>query len=220
MDFLSPQDPNAGPMQPTVIDQLLSNPRVAAGVLQFGINATQPRAWGQSPFSALTSAVGGGAEAAQRQEAEDIKQQEANSKEDLRASQATAAEARAGAAGARNDMAAQRLAYMQDALAQKKSIADQTMQLNLHRLYQKRVKDITDSTPIGKKPVIPTPEEFFNSIGVGHIMSGGSGVQSEDEAGGGAPPSTTQGETSRPPGRYTLQPGGQVGYWDGKNWHF
>lgn len=214
MDFLSPQSPNASPTQPTVIDQLLSNPRIAAGVLQAGVNLMQPAGWGQNFASQLGSAIGGGAAAAQRQEAEDIKQQEANSKEDLRTAQAGAAEARANTAGARSDTAAQRLAFMQNDADRKREIADQALRLHYHQLYNKRVKDITDSTPIGKKPAIPTPEEFFNSIGIGHVMNSGS---SEAETTGGDIPTATPGDKERPPGRYNTPKG--VLYWDGKGWH-
>lgn len=219
MDFLSPQDQNAAPQGPTVLDQFLQNPKLQAAALQFGINAAQPLAWGQTPFAGLLSAVGGGAEAAQRQEAEDIKQQEANSKEDLRTAQAGAAEARANTAGARSDTAAQRLAFMQTDAERKRAIADQALQLHYHQLYNKMVKDIENENsvlPTSKKKPVPTPEQFFNSIGVGHIMTAGS--VPEGEVTGSGVPVATPGDASRAPGKYSTPRG--IGYWDGKAWHF
>lgn len=95
-DFFSPgqwQDP-------------LQDPRARAALLQTGIQLAQPRSWGQSGFGSFLGALGSGAEAVQRADTQDRqdttldqKQQEVDSKGELRVAQAELAGARAGQAG-------------------------------------------------------------------------------------------------------------------------
>jgi hypothetical protein len=116
-------DPVAGLIDPKTYQDIsqqwntfLSDPKGRAAMLQTGIAMSQPLAWGQSNFGALTGALGSGGEAVGRVEAMDLKQQEAESKAQLRDAQSMMAETRARESGAKSDIAAERLRNQQDAL--------------------------------------------------------------------------------------------------------
>lgn len=79
----------------------LGQPQGRAALLSMGLALMQPPSFGDNPTSQIGRAIGSGGEAVNRVEAMDIKKQEADSKAELRGSQALAAEARADAATAR-----------------------------------------------------------------------------------------------------------------------
>jgi len=213
MDFLSPSVPGTQP-QPTAIDQFLANPRLSAALLQTGLSLMTPQ-WG-SPIGQVAQAIGSGAEAAQRQEAEDIKQQEANSKEDLRNAQAGAAEARANTASVRSNAAADRLGLMREMEQNKNLRAQDHLALNYHQAYDRMVaarqkaNENADLMGTPKMP-IPTKEEFFAQAGVPHLLH-----PSVDAGEGGGSTFNRADPTSNPPGWYPTPTGNH--YWDGKGW--
>lgn len=212
MDFLNPAAPGAAP-QPTALDSFLQNPRIGAALLQTGLNLMVPQ-WG-SGIGQIGSAIGGGAEAAQRQEAEDLKQQEASSKEDLRSAQAGAAEARSNTAAARSDTAAQRLALMQSESDRKRDAANAANVRLYHQMYEKEMAEIARNNitePKSRQKPILSMEEWANQRGIGHILN--TGLSSEDAMGGGSVPPLQRDMTGKSAGRYSA-PSGQVGYWDG-----
>jgi hypothetical protein len=99
-------DPIAGLIDPQTYDKIasqwtsfLDQPGGRASVLSAGLALMQPGGWGQNGAAQIGSAIGAGGEAMGRVEAMNLKQREADSKDMLRAAQADAAGARAGAAG-------------------------------------------------------------------------------------------------------------------------
>lgn len=213
MDFLSPQDPNEQPQQPNALDQFFANPKVQAGLLQGGLSLMQPMAWGDNVTSFLGRAIGSGAEAAQRQEAEDIKQQEASSKEDLRTAQAGAAEARSNTAAANSNTAAARLALISQAEEGKRERALNSLHVRAILGWQaanKAIEDRNFGKPSSKQEPKISWEDYVNDKGLSAILGGVPGTSSE---------------VKRAPGWYPVSPGSRLAaagkteaYWDGTSW--
>lgn len=163
-------DPTAG-VDPSTYDKVRSewgafmgDPQGRAALLSAGLALMQPPSFGDTGASQIARAIGAGGESAAMGEAQDIqkkglaiKQQEANSKEDLRASQATAAEARAGTAGARADAAGTRLELQKQQL---QAMNDRNLlgnRVRLSGMYQNYVKDVAkrNSDPLRTSPPDP-----------------------------------------------------------------
>ncbi len=223
MDYLSPVTPEDQAQSrnvPNALDQMFANPRINAALLQTGISLGQPAAWGQNGFSQLLSSVGSGAEAAQRQEAEDLKQQEAASKEDLRTSQASAAESRANVAGVNAARQGDRLEYLRAKEDRLRETADAATRLHYHQLYTKEVSDIIKNNatlPKSKQVPVPSPEEWAAARGASHIMTGVSTSPDAEIMGSGAGyPSADPDPAKRAPGKYSTPKG--VLYWTGRGW--
>lgn len=109
-------DPTAGLPDMGTFEQLrnqwatfLDDPRGRAALLSTGINLMQPPSFGDTGASQIGRAIGAGGETLNRTEAMDLKQQEADSRAQLREAQAGAAGARAGAAGSAATLASERL---------------------------------------------------------------------------------------------------------------
>jgi len=127
----------------------LGNPKGQAALLQAGLSLMGGPSWGDTPTSQIARAIGSGGEALSRGEAEDLKQQEAQSKQELRAAQASNAEARAEAAGARSgtaatnvELARARLGIAQQNADQRQERANLNSKIRLSGMYQNYIKDL------------------------------------------------------------------------------
>jgi len=137
-DFFTPgpwTDPQAQPMGQAISD-FFADPRGRAALLQMGLTAMSPQGWGDTTSGQIARAIGSGGEAATRGEAMDIRKSEAESKQDLRAAQATTAEARAGSAGMSAELSRQRLANQAQLLDIQRERTSASTAIGQSRLYQ------------------------------------------------------------------------------------
>lgn len=149
-------DPTAGIGDPSAYanlvgqwNQFLSDPRGRGALLSAGLALMQPRSFGDTPASQIGRAIGAGGESIRSADTQDLKEREVASKEELRGAQATAAEARAGAATANANTAATRAAAATDRLALMRELEQgRTDRLNLAQrvrlsdLYQRHINQI------------------------------------------------------------------------------
>lgn len=169
---LAPENPQPE-MNPW--DAVMSNPRAAAAILNFGIAAMQPPSFGDNFGSQLGRAVGSGAEAVGRQEEMDRRQQEADSKAQLREMQANLAGERARTAGVGLGLQAERL---RNADLNREALNQRALSLNQIRLTNNyyQLKQKHDSMEAMKErkaaeqamygqgqPYTPKPFMDFNS---------------------------------------------------------
>src|SRR5262245_52016086 len=111
LDFFSPgawNDPN----QPGIaqgFQTLLSDPRALAALGQMGQYIAGPREWGVSPAQQVIGSFGAAGQAVAREEEQQRKQTETESKAELRQAQAERAGARAGEEASRLELARERL---------------------------------------------------------------------------------------------------------------
>lgn len=120
-DFFSPGEWVDGFAVPQQVQQAIEDPRLRAGLTQFGLNMLGGGGWGGSFGGDLARGIGGAGEAIGRQEGMDVKQtelgirgKEAESRADLRASQIENATLRSGVAQQNADTAVARLALAQE----------------------------------------------------------------------------------------------------------
>lgn len=86
-------------------NQFLSDPRGRAALLSFGSQLMQPMGFGQTPAGHLGMGFGAASEGAAQQQKQELAEEEAASKQDLRGAQAESAVSRAAAAEARANAA-------------------------------------------------------------------------------------------------------------------
>jgi hypothetical protein len=245
-------DPTAG-VDPSTYDKIrgqwdsfMGNPQGRAAMLSAGLALMQPPSFGDTGMSQLGRAIGAAGESATGNEAmdmkkreTDIRQQEANSKEDLRASQAMAAEARAGTAEARVGAAGSRLDLQREQL---KSMNERNLLANRVRLsgmYQNYVKDVAkrNADPLRTTPpdpVLPMSDwvkanPMLNNLGLmpsndaaDDATADGAGVSAASPATTsgtpttGAPPAPSDPKQRQPNMTYTT-PRGPL-KWTGQGW--
>lgn len=145
----------------------MADPHNRAAMIQFGVALSQPISAGQNALGQIGSAVGQAGEASDRITAEQQKEEELASKQDLRSAQATAAEEKAKGAGNLAAFQQDRLALQRQGmdLADQKKIAD-AYNKHLQLIIQEN-KEISARNFIKKKgePQEPlktplAPEEF------------------------------------------------------------
>lgn len=203
-DFFSPIQSAASGMSPEVMG-FLQNPRGQAALLQAGLNLMGGPAWGDTGASQIARAVGSGGEALGRQEAEDLKAQEAASKQTLREAQATNAEARANAATARAGQAGTTAELARERLGIARSQEEGRQQrallggrIRLSGMYQNYLKDVakrnadplrtgTPEVPLGMTDWIKQ-NPTLSTLGL--IPEGTTGAEIDDEAAPAATPGT------------------------------
>lgn len=143
----------------------LQNPELQSALLSQAGALAQPMQFGQSGFGHLMSSIGAGGESVRTSEALKLKQQEGDSKAQLRESQADAAAARAGTAGANLNTAAARLELQKQGMAGLNERNRIGNVLRFQRLYQDEVKAIRKAnenaayTGAAQQP-IPTIDEW------------------------------------------------------------
>lgn len=169
MALFDPWMPDLGQFQqvPQAMSGFLDNPQGRAALLSAGLALMQPPSFGDNPMSQIGRAIGSAGQSVGANEAADIRASEASSKQELRASQASAAEtradaaaARAGTAGARMDQAADRLAFGRERLAAMNERNLLGNRVRLSGMYQQYVKDVAkrNSDPLrtgAPEPVLP-----------------------------------------------------------------
>lgn len=180
----TPYDPwTPGPVEGLVPDQgvaaqvgsFMEDPRARAALLSFGLQMMQPPSFGDNFASQFGRAVGAGGEAVARTELQNmketelgIKQQEAESKQDLRGAQAEAAiaragaaEARAGAAGERLNTAGARLALQQQEAERRNERSLLQNRIRISNMYQKYVQDVQERNSDILRPRSQPPEPIL-----------------------------------------------------------
>lgn len=155
------------PQVPQAVTGFLNDPQGRAALLSAGLALMQPPSFGDNPASQIGRAIGAAGQSATANEATEMKGQELESKQDLRSSQAMAAEARAGAAtaraeiaGARAGNAADRLAFQRERLEAMNQRHTLGQRVRLSNMYQQYVKDVAkrNSDPLKTgtlEPVLP-----------------------------------------------------------------
>lgn len=149
-------------------ESFLGNPQGRAALLSAGLQLMQPPSFGDTPASQIGRAIGAGGASATANQAMEIKENEAASKDELRqaraqaalensATRASAAEARVGAAGARSETAALRLQHMQEAARTRGAI-------QLSQQFQGYVRSVAERNRKGQeaaqftgRPFVPEP---------------------------------------------------------------
>jgi hypothetical protein len=151
--------------------QALSDPQVRGALLQFGVNMLQPPSFGDTFGSQFGRAVGSVGEQQSRIEAEDIKRQEAQSKQDLRASQAEtgaqradAATARAGAAQTAAQAALERYQSQRDKGSLTDALKRQRLMLDARGKYDAYVKNYDADLLTRNKPPKMSFDEYIATI--------------------------------------------------------
>lgn len=188
-------------------DNFLSDPRGRAALLSFGAQMMQPMGFGQTGAGHFGASLGAAGEGARNQEASDLKDREAESKDALRAAQgdsaisrAQAAEARAGAAGANSANMATRLEIARLTEEGKDTRARSMNQIRVSNMYQGYVKmqnEANRRASLTGSPAQPvkTQDEWLQL----HPHLQGMVSSGREPVVGGAPSSNDPGGYSLPP---------------------
>jgi len=175
-------------------DGFLANPQGRAALLSSGLQLMQPPSFGDTGASQIGRAIGAGGESASRNQAMDLKEREADSKDELRQARATsalqnaetramAAEARTGAAGSRAELQAERLR----AASERSQMANK---VKLSIAYQNYVKDVAKrNDPISlsmrpgatPEPVLPITDWIRANPMLRNLGLMDSGANPDDE---------------------------------------
>jgi len=145
IDYFSP-GPMTGvtpdPQAQGAVSSFMADPKMLSALLAFGTNAMIPQ-WGGGTVQ-FAKGVGGAGEAMNAQTAQEQKQQEIDSKSELRASQAGAAEARANTAATRSSLTG--------AIEEGKRLrADQSARIRLSAMYQNYVRNTNAANAVVDK---------------------------------------------------------------------
>ena len=157
--FVAPSgDPTADLPDPNTFSQLrdqwstfLEHPMAQAAIINAGINLMQPPSFGDTGASQIGRAIGAGGEAIGRQEAMNIKEQEAQSKEESRRAAADLAGARAANVGTAAELQKEKL---QHATTMGQLVAGIKLR-GMHSAYEKGVRASNDALA---KDVMNPPE--------------------------------------------------------------
>lgn len=174
----------------------ISTPQNRAALIQFGVALSQPIAAGQNWGGQVGAALGSAGEASDRVTAQQMKEQELESKQELRSAQATAAEARAGAAGARAGAAQQgiEMRMMQFQGLQDRARLNAMVRLQMgYSNYINNVRKQNQNRAIIGQPLLPELSQqdwVASNPDLVQMMSGSGGV---------APAAATGGTSSAPP---------------------
>lgn len=165
-----------------------SDPRALGALLSMSGALVQPPQFGQNTLGHLLGGLGAAGDSARTTEGLDLKQKEADSKGELRAAQAGAAEARSNSASARNDASATRLQIAQQSEEGKNARNQLGNVIRYQRLYQDYVKQIqkenANSTLLGQpaKPVLGFNDWSNSNPQLRTLL----GVPAEPDSSGGA----------------------------------
>lgn len=154
LDFFTP-GPWTDPNQPSAA-QTFQDPRAQAALLQAGLNLMSGPTWGDTAGSQIARAVGSAGEATGRIEAADIKQQDSDTKAQLREAQAGAATARSGQAASGADLARERLGIARVAEEGKNQRNVLGGRIRLSGMYQQYLKDLAkqNADPLKTTPAV------------------------------------------------------------------
>lgn len=224
-------------------DSFLGNPQGRAALLSMGIALMQPPSFGDTPASQIGRAIGAGGASATANQAMDLKESEAQSKDDLRQARAEsamqnaetraiAAEARTGAAGARSETALARLQHAQEASKLRAAIQLSGQYQNYSRsVAERNRKGQSDPLQMGKfvpEPTLSYPDwvkqnPMLKNLG---LDAGGAGTTpteddtlvppGADTTSQPALPTAKPNDPNRAPGRYMTPKGPMT--WNGTGW--
>ena len=224
-------DPTQGLPQPQDLQQqwqsFLADPRGRGALLSAGLALLQPPSFGDTAASQIGRAVGAGGESVTTNEALDIKQQEANSKDLLRTAQADRATALASNTGNSANIALQRLELAKTAEGGKTERNLLANRVRLANMYQSYLKDaqknavLNPTTPIlSMQDWIGTQPEAIRGL-LSTDQTGASAFTPSPGAGGGvgatievAPADPKQ----RKAGQQYKTPNGETHTWTGTGW--
>jgi hypothetical protein len=198
----------------------MADPHNRAALMQFGVTLSQPISAGQNWMGQVGSAFGSAGEASDRITTEEDKQQELESKQDLRSSQAGLAEERAKHAGDISDSKARELAL-------KQSAQDLTDQSRIQKAYNDHLKQVDAANkniatqnlfaPKGKeRPMLNSlsPEEFaarYRGMGATGNIPPVSGAVPAASAAAPVPVQSPEDVAKLPSGTRYLTPDGRTG---------
>lgn len=198
------------------LGQAAQNPNVLAAGVGFGTSLMAPRSFGDNATSQIGRAIGSGAETINRREAMDIKQQEADSKQDLRGAQADAATARSQAAASGVNTAEARLALRESEMSQRRTLAEISASNRLGQMYYtakaKHDKDravFTDMPPFPDFNTWRAQNPALAAVPINTTESGVTGTE--------IPPAPAD-PAQRVAGKQYLAKDGTTVTWNGKNW--
>lgn len=198
-------------------DAFLGDPQGRAALLSAGLQMMQAPNFGEDTVGQIGRAIGAAGESATKNQAQALKEREADSKADLRSAQATnaearanAADARAGTADARASTAASRLDLARERLESSKTQNMLGNRVKLSGMYQSYVKDIAkrNADPLktgAPEPVLPMSDwikqnPMLRNMGlVPDSASGGSGDEDDTNIPATSPSTTTQAPQSGVP---------------------
>lgn len=189
-----------------------------AALMQFGVSLMSPMGFGQTPAGHVAQGLGSVGEMSGRREAMDLKAQDADSKQELRGAQATAAEARAATAGQGAARSADRLTFQRERLDSDLRNSSTRIRLSGLLRYQQARKAHDDNqllVPPAQRTSFPAPDEWFRTMGLGDAMGGGS---PDGEGANPAPASSNIPPlSSRIKGQTYTTPRGPM-VWEGTGW--
>lgn len=217
-------------------DSFLGNPQGRAAFLSMGLQLMQPPSFGDTGASQIGRAIGAGGASATANQAMDLKESEASSKDDLRQARAQsamqnaetraiAAEARTGAAGARSDTALARLQHAQESSKLRAAIQLSGQYQNYSRSVAERNRK-GSSDPLQTGKFVPEPTLSYPEWVAANPMLKNLGLTGPNAAG------ATEDDTAIPAGADTTSQPAAVapkvgerkqfkqgwGVWDGSKW--
>lgn len=145
----------------------MQNPQGRAALLSAGIALMQPPSFGDTGAGQIGRAIGAGGQSATANQAMDIRESEAESKQSLRESQAGLAEARAATAGSRADQAGQLLDFKRQQLGQQGQLGMLRLRIQAHNSYNTYRNDLEKSNAKGgllDPKFVPTPVPTFEEF--------------------------------------------------------
>lgn len=158
--------------------QAMSDPQVRGALLQFGISMLQPPQFGDTFGSQFGRGVGAAGEYTSRLDEEERKRLDAESKAQLRESQAETGTVRAGAAQMAAEAARERTGLTKQLQDQQNRIRTQGRQIQATGAYQKYVNDVNKrNTDVMRDPKAPkepvlSEQEFYKKFGYSDLLSG------------------------------------------------
>lgn len=162
----------------------IGNPRNQAAMMQFGVALSQPISAGQNRMGHIGQAFGQAGEASDRVLAQQMKEEELASKQDLRTAQADlagaragAAETRAGAAAQRADWGLERLQLAREVMELRRSQGDANARIRAQEAYRK----LQTSANLAGDPPPPPFDEWYASVTGGAPSAAPTGMSTADQ---------------------------------------
>lgn len=210
-------------------DSFLENPQGRAALLSMGLQLAQPPSFGDNGLSQVARAIGAGGESVTANQAMDLKEREATSKDESRQAQsearlmgaesrATAAEARMGAAGARNEAQAARLEQGRQGHQLRLFMGYHGAMAKIRAENAKGAADFTQRGTFVPQP-IPSLQEWVQQGGaLTSGLGGGTGNPEDDTVVPAAADTTSKPAAGAPKVGDRKQFKQGWGVWDGSAW--
>lgn len=210
----------------------MANEGNRAALLQLGVSLMQPMDFGQTPVGHIGQAIGSVGELGSRREAQQLKEREVSSKEELRASQAGLAEARAGTAGVGAARQADRLAFLMQQHQDRMQLAGQGQRLKALQDYGRQQAAHNREQillPAAQRSAFPDIGTWAARNGISDVLgetTGQTGPETPIPPAAGASASTASASggqalpplASRVPGQTRINRNGQSYRWETQGW--